>query len=248
MGTTLSGMKTETVAARGSGAVRRVLEAELKAARARGAEHPRVVDVGGGSGGWAVPFAAAGCRVTVVEPSPNALATLQRRAEEEGVSELITVVADDSDALGRHVEAGSADLVLAHGLLEIVDDPAAVLTALATAVAPGGAVSVLVANRHAAVLHRALSGRVAEAQRLLESADGVVPGDTVLRRYSAAGLRADLEAAGLEVASLQGDRVISDLVGGDVRDDELAEFERVAAASPALRDIAGRLHAVARLA
>ncbi|MEU8632339.1 methyltransferase domain-containing protein [Amycolatopsis sp. NPDC048633] len=241
-------MKTETVAARGSGAVRRVLEAELKAARARGAEHPRVVDVGGGSGGWAVPFAAAGCRVTVVEPSPNALATLQRRAEEEGVSELITVIADDSDALGRYVEAGSADLVLAHGLLEIVDDPAAVLTALATAVAPGGAVSVLVANRHAAVLHRALSGRVGEAQRLLESADGVVPGDTVLRRFSAAGLRADLEAAGLEVASLQGDRVISDLVGGDVREDELAEFERVAAGSPALRDIAGRLHAVARLA
>ncbi len=241
-------MKTETVAARGSGAVRRVLEAELKAARARGAEHPHVVDVGGGSGGWAVPFAAAGCRVTVVEPSPNALATLQRRAEEEGVSGLITVVADDSDALGRYVEAGSADLVLAHGLLEIVDDPAAVLTALATAVAPGGAVSVLVANRHAAVLNRALSGRVGEAQRLLESADGVVPGETVLRRYSAAGLRADLETAGLEVASLQGDRVISDLVGGDVREDELAEFERVAAASPALRDIAGRLHALARLA
>jgi S-adenosylmethionine-dependent methyltransferase len=241
-------MKTETVAARGSGAVRRVLEAELKAARARGAEHPRVVDVGGGSGGWAVPFAAAGCRVTVVEPSPNALATLQRRAEEEGVSELITVVADDSDALGRYVEAGSADLVLAHGLLEIVDDPAAVLTALATAVAPGGAVSVLVANRHAAVLHRALSGRVGEAQRLLESVDGAVPGDTVLRRFSAAGLRADLEAAGLAVTLLQGDRVISDLVGGDVREDELAEFERVAAAAPALRDIAGRLHAVARLA
>ncbi|MEU0788624.1 methyltransferase domain-containing protein [Amycolatopsis sp. NPDC005961] len=240
-------MKTDTVAARGSGAVRRVLEAELKAARARGAEHPLVVDVGGGSGGWAVPFAAAGCRVTVVEPSPNALATLQRRAEEEGVSELITVVADDSDALGRYVEAGSADLVLAHGLLEIVDDPAAVLTALATAVAPGGAVSVLVANRHAAVLNRALSGRVGEAQRLLESADGVAPGDTVLRRYSASGLRADLEAAGLDVTLLQGDRVISDLVGGDVREDELAEFERVAAGSPALRDIAGRLHAVARL-
>lgn len=241
-------MKTETVAARGSGAVRRVLEAELKAARARGAEHPLVVDVGGGSGGWAVPFAAAGCRVTVVEPSPNALATLQRRAEEEGVSELITVVADDSDALGRHVEAGSADLVLAHGLLEIVDDPAAVLTALATAVAPGGAVSVLVANRHAAVLNRALSGRVGEAQRLLESADGIAEGDTVLRRYSAAGLRADLEDAGLEVTLLQGDRVISDLVGGDVREDELAGFEQAAASSPVLRDIAGRLHAVARLA
>ncbi|WP_460440735.1 methyltransferase domain-containing protein [Amycolatopsis stemonae] len=238
-------MKTETVAARGSGAVRRVLEAELKAARARGAEHPRVVDVGGGSGGWAVPFAAAGCRVTVVEPSPNALATLQRRAEEEGVSELITVVADDSDALGRHVDAGSADLVLAHGLLEIVDDPAAVLSALATAVAPGGAVSVLVANRHAAVLHRALSGRVAEARQLLESPDGVAAGDTVLRRFDSAGLTAQLEAAGLEVTLLQGDRVISDLVSGDVREDDLAEFE-LAAAGSSLRDVAGRLHAVAR--
>ncbi|OXM68776.1 class I SAM-dependent methyltransferase [Amycolatopsis vastitatis] len=239
-------MKTETVAARGSGAVRRVLEAELKAARARGAEHPRVVDVGGGSGGWAVPFAAAGCRVTVVEPSPNALATLQRRAGEEGVSELITVVADDADALGRHVAAGSADLVLAHGLLEIVDDPAAVLTALAAAVAPGGAVSVLVANRHAAVLHRALAGRVDEAQRLLESVDGIVPGDTVLRRFDAESLRAQLVAAGLDVTLLQGDRVISDLVTGDVRDDELAAFERAAAGTSALRDIASRLHAVAR--
>jgi S-adenosylmethionine-dependent methyltransferase len=239
-------MKTETVAARGSGAVRRVLEAELKAARARGAEHPRVVDVGGGSGGWAVPFAAAGCRVTVVEPSPNALATLQRRAEEEGVADLITVVADDSDALGRHVEAGSADLVLAHGLLEIVDDPAAVLTALATAVAPGGAVSVLVANRHAAVLQRALAGRVGEARKLLESVNGVILGDTVLRRFDAEGLREQLVAAGLEVTLLQGDRVISDLVTGDVREDELAEFERLAAATPALRDVAGRLHAVGR--
>jgi S-adenosylmethionine-dependent methyltransferase len=239
-------MKTDTVAARGSGAVRRVLEAELKAARARGAEHPGVVDVGGGSGGWAVPFAAAGCRVTVVEPSPNALATLKRRAEEEGVSDRITVIADDADALGRHIPDGSADLVLAHGLLEIVDDPAAVLAALAAAVAPGGAVSVLVANRHAAVLHRALAGRVAEAQQLLTSAAGIAPGDTVLRRFDGDGLRAQLEAAGLQVTLLQGDRVISDLVPGDVRDEDLAEFEQAAASSPALRTIAGRLHAVAR--
>jgi SAM-dependent methyltransferase len=184
--------------------------------------------------------------VTVVEPSPNALATLKRRAEEEGVSDRITVIADDADALGRHIPDGSADLVLAHGLLEIVDDPAAVLAALAAAVAPGGAVSVLVANRHAAVLHRALAGRVAEARQLLTSIDGIAAGDTVLRRFDGDGLRAQLEAAGLEVTLLQGDRVIADLVPGDVRDEDLAEFEQTAASSPALRTIAGRLHAVAR--
>jgi SAM-dependent methyltransferase len=239
-------MKTDTVAARGSGAVRRVLEAELNAARARGVAQPSVVDVGGGSGGWAVPFAAAGCRVTVVEPNPNALATLRRRAGEEGVSDRITVIADDSDALGEHVPAGSADLVLAHGLLEVVDDPAEVVRALATAAAPEGAVSVLVANRHAAVLHRALAGRVGEARRVLEAADGIAPGDTVLRRFDTEGLRAALVAAGLEVTLLQGDRVISDLVPAGVRDDDLAEFELAAAAIPAFRDIAGRLHALAR--
>ncbi|HEY3712376.1 MAG TPA: methyltransferase domain-containing protein [Amycolatopsis sp.] len=243
-------MKTDTVAARGSGAVRRALEAELRAARARGVEQPAVVDVGGGSGGWAVPFASAGCLVTVVEPNPNALATLRRRAEEEGVSHRITVIADDSDALAAHVPAGSADLVLAHGLLEVVDDPAVVLAALAAAVAPGGAVSVLVANRNAAVLHRALAGRIAEAQRLLDGDDGIVPGerDTVLRRFDSAGLTGLLVAAGLEVTLLQGDRVISDVVAGEVREDELAEFELAAAAVPALRDIAGRLHAMARRA
>lgn len=238
-------MKTDTLAARGSGAVRRVIEAELAAARARGAEHPSVVDVGGGSGGWAVPLASAGCLVTVVEPNPNALATLKRRAAEVGVSDRITVIADDSDALGAHVAPGSADLVLAHGLLEVVDDPAAVIAALAVAVAPGGAVSILVANRHAAVLQRALAGRLDEARQLLGSAEGVLPSgrDTVLRRFDADGVLAMLEAAGLAVSLIQGDGVVSDVVGGE---EDLAEFELAAATTPPLRDIASRLHVVAR--
>ena len=86
-------------------AVYRVLEAEVAAARQRrGGEAPRVLDVGGGSGVWAVPLAAAGCAVTVIEPSPNALATLHRRAAEAVVT--ITAIQGDSDALGRLVPAG----------------------------------------------------------------------------------------------------------------------------------------------
>src|SRR5438067_8980333 len=119
-------MWTDTGTARGSGAVWRALQHEL--ARAR--PDARVVDVGGGSGVWAVPLAAAGCLVTVVEPNPNALATLRLRAQEKGVLDRITVVADDTDSLGDRVPAGSADLVLAHGLLEVVDDPGPVVTAL----------------------------------------------------------------------------------------------------------------------
>src|SRR5258707_13767568 len=43
-----------------------------------------IIDVGGGTGGLAVPFAALGHNVTVVDPSPDALAAAQRRAPRGG--------------------------------------------------------------------------------------------------------------------------------------------------------------------
>lgn len=242
-------MRTDTGTARGSSAVWRVLQDELARVKT---EQPHVVDVGGGSGGWAVPLAAAGCRVTVVEPNPNAVATLRRRAGETGVSSQITVIADDTDALGERVRPGSADLVLAHGLLEIVDDPAAVIAALAATVTPGGAVSVLAANRYAAVLHRALAGRLGEARRLLTGPDGVLAddGENLLRRFDSAGLTRLLASVGLEVELLQGDGVACDFVvetePESFTSEELAEFEAVAGSEPPLRDIAARLHALGR--
>ncbi|TNC22636.1 methyltransferase domain-containing protein [Amycolatopsis alkalitolerans] len=247
-------MRTEIGAARGSSAVWRVLEDEVARVRAQGTAEPRVVDVGGGTGGWAVPLAAVGCRVTVVDPNQNALATLRRRAQERGVADRIVVVADDTDALTARVPAGSGDLVLAHGLLEVVDDPNRVAAALAVAAAPGGAVSVLAANRFAAVLHRALAGRLAEARHLLTGAKGVLPddGESLSRRFDSEGLCALLEAAGLDVALLQGDGVVSDSLGeaesAQYSGDELAEFETAASMVSPLRDIATRLHVLARKA
>ena len=94
-----------------------------------------VLDVGGGSGAWAVPLARLGCAVTVVDHSPNALAALQRRAREAGVDELVSAVQGDVDALAEVVPVGGADLVLGHGLLEVVDDAAAAVAALAAATA-----------------------------------------------------------------------------------------------------------------
>jgi SAM-dependent methyltransferase len=242
-------MRTDTGTARGSSVVWRALQDELARAKA---PQPHVVDVGGGSGVWAVPLAAAGCRVTVVEPNPNAVAMLRRRAEDTGVSSLITVVADDTDALGERIPAASADLVLAHGVLEIVDDPGAVVAALAVTVVPGAAVSVLAANRYAAVLHRALAGRLSEARELLTGADGVLvdDGDNLLRRFDSEGLMRLLAAVGLEVELLQGDGVVGDFVVEAETEpftgEELAEFEAVAGSVPPLRDIATRLHALAR--
>src|SRR6266508_4276422 len=117
-----------------------------------------VVDVGGGTGGFAVPIARAGHHVTVVDASPDALAALARRAAEAGVAERVRGVQGDGDALAGLVAANSADLVLCHSLLEVVDDPGTVVKSVAGTLRPGGAASVLVANRAAAVLARALGG------------------------------------------------------------------------------------------
>jgi len=232
--------------------VRLALDAEVTAAAGRRGEPPAVLDVGGGSGMWAVPLAAAGCAVTVVDPSPDALAVLRRRARDAGCAERIAAIQGDTEVLGDLVPAAGADIVLAHGVLEVVDDATVAMAALAAATAPGGALSVLVANRFAAVLARAAAGRVDEARRLLADPDGRLPFEAVLRRLDAERLGSMLAAAGLAVELLQGDGVVTDLMPRSVVDATpagtaaLEELERVAAVTPPLRDVATRLHALAR--
>lgn len=215
----------------------------------------RVLDVGGGTGGWAVPLAESGCQVRVIEPSPNALATLQRRAQEAGVADRVVGTQGDTEALASLVEDGQADLVLGHGLLEVVDDVTSALAALHTAAAHGGAVSVVVANKYAAVLHRALAGKVVDAHRLLDDPDGAPEGtgDTIMRRFDFEGLSDALAAAGLDVELLQGDAVLADLVPGSATEDPgvdeaLGQLELVAARTSPLREIATRIHAIGRRA
>src|SRR6266705_408777 len=73
-----------------------------------------VLDVGGGTGGFAVPLAEAGHRVTVVDASPDALAALTRRAAEAGVADRISARQGDGDRLAELVAPGSVDLILCH--------------------------------------------------------------------------------------------------------------------------------------
>jgi SAM-dependent methyltransferase len=230
-----------------------VLRAELDRAAEAGASSLAVLDLGGGSGGSAVPLARLGHRVTVVDASADALATLQRRAAEAGVAELVTPVQGDVERLPPAVAGAAYDLVLCHSLLEVVDEPAATLATVAGALRPGGCASVLAAGRAAAVLARALGGHPADALRALTDPAGRWgAADGVLRRFDTDGLVALVAAAGLRVESVHGVRVLADLVPGAVLDAEpgaaeaLRELELAAAARPPYRDVAAQLHVLAR--
>ncbi len=209
-----------------------------------------VVDVGGGTGGFAVPLAELGHEVTVVDPSPDALATLDRRAQAADVGDRIRAVQGDVDTLLELVGPASADLVLCHSLLEVVEDPQHTLTLLATVVRAGGCLSLLVANRAAAVVARALGGHLGDAQRALRDADGRWgEGDGDARRFDGERLTAMVTAAGLDVQGVHGVRVVADLVPGSVADgasEALRTLELALSGRSPYREIATQLHVLAR--
>ncbi|MFL6127579.1 MAG: class I SAM-dependent methyltransferase [Mycobacteriales bacterium] len=230
-----------------------VLRAELARAAEAGSAQLAVLDLGGGSGGAAVPLAELGHHVTVLDASADALATLQRRAADAGVARLVTPVQGDVERLPARVQGSAYDLVLCHSLLEVVDDPAATLATVAGALRSGGGASVLAAGRAAAVLARALGGHLADALRALTDPSGRWgAGDGVLRRFDTEELVALVGAAGLTVEAVHGVRVVADLVPGAVLDTEpgtaeaLRELETAVATLPPYRDLAAQLHVLAR--
>ncbi|MEU9126792.1 methyltransferase domain-containing protein [Kitasatospora sp. NPDC048540] len=213
-----------------------------------------VLDTGGGTGNFAVPVARLGHRVTVVDPSPDALFALERRAAEAGVTELVRAVQGDTQTLPELVEGGSVDAVLCHGVLEMVDDPAEALGSLTGTLRKGGLVSLLAANRNGAVLARALAGHFAEAEAVLGATDGRWgPGDPMPRRFTGEELAELAGAAGLRVASVHGVRVFADLVPGVLVDTEpgameaLLKLELAASEQPAFHAVATQLHLLGEL-
>jgi S-adenosylmethionine-dependent methyltransferase len=213
-----------------------------------------VLDIGGGTGGLAVRVGELGHRVTVVDPSPDALAALARRAREQDVE--VAGRQGDLSSLLDVVEPASADLVLCHGVLEVVDDPADALAILARVLRPDGMLSLLVAQRYAAVVARAMAGHFQQALALLDPPTGSPrrpaesPGRSG-RRYTRDELTGLVQQAGFVPDAVHGVRVFTDLVPGSLLDLEpgataaLVELEQAVATRPEYLPLATQLHLLA---
>ncbi len=224
----------------------------LAAERQRELGRPLVIlDLGGGTGGLAVPLALAGHHVHVLDPSPDALASLERRAREQGLDDparsgigTIRAVQGDADtitdmaAVRELVDGRPIDLICCHEALEWVDDPAGTVHAIAQILAPGGALSLVTSGRLAAVLGRVLAGRFAQAQRALVSKDGRWgDADPMPRRFDTSTLVELLTSCGFAIKDVHGMRIFADLVPSAYIDTDadrraLLDLESAAATHP----------------
>jgi S-adenosylmethionine-dependent methyltransferase len=203
-----------------------------------------LVDVGGGTGGVAIPLAVRGHRVTVVDPSPDALAALERRATDAGVTEQIRAVQGDAADLGRVVPVGRTDAVLCHRVLDVVDSPADALAAMGELLRPGGALSLLVGLRHSLVLTQALAGHLALARRTYADPQRL-DYDRVITL---------VEQAGFTVSASHGIGAIADQVPERMVEvepgayEELTALETEISQDPAFRALAPSVHIFAQRA
>jgi 2-polyprenyl-3-methyl-5-hydroxy-6-metoxy-1,4-benzoquinol methylase len=215
----------------------------------------RVLDVGGGSGMFAVPLAQLGHDVTVVDPSADALATLHRRADAVGVGARVRGLQGDGDRMHAVLDSAPADgagdqfdLVLCHSVLEVVDDPVSTLREIAGVLRPGGQLSIATANRAGAVLARAISGHPKEARALLADQDPA-PGRArpARRRFSPPELLDLVAGAGLQPGEWRGVSVVADLLGASsgADPDAIRDLELALAGSSPYRDVATGLHVLA---
>jgi S-adenosylmethionine-dependent methyltransferase len=216
----------------------------------------RVVDAGGGTGQLAVALARRGYQVTVVDTSAAMLATCAQRAAGEGAevaTRLATVQGDAAD-LPALLGPASRDAAVCHDLITQVDDPAAVLAALAGVLGDGGVLSLGFANRDWLVLRAGRRGDHPDALRLAhgrEAGRPAAPGapGRAAPAMTLAEVEAELERAGFEPVAASGVGVFVDSGDDDpdpARLAALVELERLVATREPYRSSARTVHVVGR--
>lgn len=155
-------------------------------------EHEIILDVGCGTGTFALMLKAAcpEARIIGVDPDPNVLALAKQKADEAGLA--VEWREGFGDALGEVTPEGTVDKVVSSLVLHqcSLEVKRAILEAMRTALKPGGRVAIADYGHQRTPLMRLLFRQVQMLDGFAHTqpnADGVLPG-----LMSAAGL-ADIE-------------------------------------------------------
>ena len=213
----------------------------------------RVVDVGGGDGAEAVRLAGLGHHVTIVDFSGAMLGVARRKAAGLGVEGRLTTVEAPVSELDR-LGLGEFDLVLAHFVIQYLDDPQDALLRIARLVRPGGLVSLVAPNPPSEVLATAVrENDFAAAERLLGATRyHTATFDHDVARISTKEAENLVTSCGLDILGRYGGRIVMDLLPDNepkYDEDSYAALERLELAMCGLspyRDVGRFWQVVAR--
>lgn len=207
-----------------------------------------ILDAGGGTGAFALPLAARGHRVTLLDRSAEWLAVAADRARTQGID--LTFVEGPAESTPE-LAPGPFDAVLVHTVLIYAADPEATLFALRQVARDGALLSSLEKNRLALPVRPALQGDYREAHRVLD--DPVATGRLGIpnRAFAPGELRGILLRTGWIPESWVGIRVFTDLLPEDVSEETLAsglDLERTVEGREPYRRLGRLVHVLASAA
>ncbi|KUJ54605.1 methyltransferase [Streptomyces albus subsp. albus] len=192
----------------------------------------RVLDVGPGQGTQALRLARAGHQVTGLEADPAMLAVLRSAlaGEPEGIRERVRLVEGDGRDTGAHFPPGAFDVVLCHGVLMYVAEPAPMLAGLARVLAPGGVLSLLVRNAEALAMRPGLAGDWDTALAAFDSPEYTNRLGLRVRADRLTDLTATLTGIGAPLDTWYGVRLFTDQAADDATVPEPERLARLLAA------------------
>lgn len=179
-----------------------------------------VLDVGGGTGAFALRLAAQGHRVVLLDPAQGMLDLATAKAKRDLAQDMRKNLRVQQgtvlDFRARHLKR-KFSAVLCHNILEYAVGPQEILQRIRQLIQDDGVVSVAVANRDAEPLRTVVNQQ--NPQAALQMLDKTVHPATLFggyrRVYSLQELVAMLDNAGLHSVAVRGVRVACDYLSQD---------------------------------
>jgi S-adenosylmethionine-dependent methyltransferase len=212
-----------------------------------------VLDAGAGSGGYDLALARQGHRVCLLDLSEEMLAIARQALREANgsVEERVDFCRFPVEQAAEHFPPGHFEVVLAHTLLEYVEEPWSVLRALVHVLAPGGLLSLLVVNPHADAFRMAWAKKdlIRARQALTECVSQADLFGLPRRILPPSRIRQELSDARVKIVAEYGIRIFADYFSGEELADaaftaKLWELEMEASRLEPYKRVARYLHLV----